>query len=98
MEGLAAWNAGGQQGPIHVPSFTGSNSSMNQNVSPDLVTPLPNAAAQPPLHLVAPTPPTAEDTEAQPAAAVPENDRPAAGTAALVSTLAEINAITKVTN
>lgn len=59
MEGLAAWNAGGRQGPIHVPSFTGSNSSMNQNVSsPDLVTPPPNAATQPPLQLVvAPTPP-----------------------------------------
>ena len=77
-----------------------------QNLSPDLVTPPPpNAAAQPPLHLVPLTPPTAKDTEALPVAAVldnaherPENDRPAAGTGALVSTLAELNAITKVTN
>jgi len=92
MEGLAAWNAGGQQGPIHVPSFAGSNSS--NNVSPDLVTPLPNNAAQPPLHVVPPAPPTAKDTEALPVAAV--NDRPATGTGALVSTLAELNAITKI--
>ena len=37
MEGLAAWNAAGRQGPIHVPSFAGSTSS--NNVSPVLVTP-----------------------------------------------------------
>ena len=37
LEGITAWHAGGQQGPIHVPSFTGSNSS--NNVSPVLVTP-----------------------------------------------------------
>ena len=63
MEGLAAWNAAGRQGPIHVPSFSGSNSTMNQNVSPHLTTPQPNTAAQPPLDLVATTPPTAKDTE-----------------------------------
>ena len=108
MDRLAAWNAAGRQGPIHVPSYAGSNSS---NVSPDLVTPLPNIAAQPPQHLVPPTPPTmkdteallvvavndrpsAGDTEALPVAAV--NDRPAAGTGTLVSTLAELDAITKV--
>ncbi|KAK1609936.1 hypothetical protein QYE76_033609 [Lolium multiflorum] len=34
MEGLAAWNAGGQVGPIHVPSISGSNSSFH--VSPTL--------------------------------------------------------------
>ena len=89
-DGIAAWNAGGQQGPIHVPSFSGSNSNMNQqNLSLDLVTPPPNAAAQPPLHLVAPTPPTVP---------VPENNSLATGTRALVSTLAELDAITKVTN
>ena len=101
MEGLAAWNAAGRQGPIHVPSFAGSNSS--RNVSPDLVTPPPNTAAQQPLHLVPPAPPTAEDTEALPVAAVnahdrPENDRPAVATGALVSTIAELDAITKVAN
>ena len=105
MEGLAAWHAEGRQGPIHVPSFSGSNSTMNQNVSPDLTTPQPNAAAQPPVDLVTMTPPAAKDTEPQPVAAVlhnaperPENDRPAAGTSALVSTVAELDAITQVTN
>ena len=78
---------------------------MNQNVSPDLMTPQPNAAAQLPLNLVATTPPTMKDTKPQPPAAVlhnaterPENDRPAAGTGALVSTVAELDAITQVTN
>ena len=48
MEGLAVWNAGGRQGPINVPSFSGSNSSINVNASPDLVTPPATiAAAQP---------------------------------------------------
>ena len=91
MEGLAAWNAAGRQGPIYVPSVSGSNSTMNQNVSPDLTTPQPNAT----------TPPTAKDSEPQPVAAVlhnatkrPENDRPAAGTDAVVSTFAELDAIT----
>ena len=95
VEGLAAWNAAGRQGPIYVPSVSGSNSIMNQNVSPDLTTPQPNAT----------TPPTAKDTEPQPAAAAlhnatdrPENYRPAAGTGALVSTVAELDAITQVTN
>ena len=78
-----------------MPNFSGSNSTMKQNVSPDLTTPNPNAT----------TPPTAKDTEPQPAAAVlhnaterPENDRPAAGTGAFVSTVAELDTITKVTN
>lgn len=79
MEGLAAWNAAGRKGPIHLPSYTGSNSSQNQEVSPSLVTP------EPPLHTS--TPPSA--------AAL---DRPAAGTGALVSTLAELDALTQVTN
>ena len=49
--------------------------------------------------------PTAKDSEPQPAAAVlhnaterPENDRPAAGTGALVSIVAKLDAITQVTN
>ena len=97
MEGLAAWNAAGRQGAIYVPSVSGSNPIMNQNVSPDLTTPQPNAM----------TPPITKDTEPQPAATVlhnaterPENDRPAAGTGtgALVSTVAELDAITQVTN
>jgi hypothetical protein len=90
MEGLAAWNAAGQRGPIQVPSFTGSNSSMNKQVSPELVTP------QPQLLLVAPTPPAGAVLDSAPER--PENDRPAAGTGALVSTPAELDAITKVTN
>ena len=88
-----------------MPSFSGSNSTMNQNVSPDLTTPQPNAAAQLPLDLLATTPPTAKDTEPQPPAAVlhneperPENDRLAAGTGALVSIVAELDAITQVPN
>ena len=79
-----------------MPSFTSSNSCINQNVSPDLVAPLPNTAAQPPLHLVTLMPHIAEYTEAQPTPAAfdnapkrPENDRPATGTGALVSTLKE---------
>lgn len=89
MEGLAAWNAAGQQGPIYVPSVSGSNSS--HQVSP-LVTPTP------PLHLVASTPPTAEaDRVVVPDNAL-ESERPGAGTDALVSTLAEINAVKKVTH
>ena len=70
-----------------------------------MTTPQPNAAAQPPLDLVATTPPTAKDTEPQPPAAVlhnaperPESDRPAVGTGALVSTFAELDAISQVTN
>ena len=87
MEGLAAWNARGQQGPIHVPSYTGSNSS--NNVSPVLVTPpVPPVVDQ---H----TPRLENNDNAHER---PENDRPAAGTGALVSTLAELNAIDKVTN
>ncbi|KAK1618430.1 hypothetical protein QYE76_023947 [Lolium multiflorum] len=79
MEGLAAWNAGGQVGPIHVPSISGSNSSFH--VSPTVpLHPTPASGLhqtppqlQPPpqLQLVASTPPTA----------------------ALVSTVAEIDAI-----
>ena len=87
MEGLAAWNARGQQGPIHVPSFAGSTSS--NNVSPVLVTP-------PVLPVVDQQTPRPENNDN--AHERPENDRPAAGTGALVSTLAELDAITKVTN
>ena len=91
MEGLAAWNAAGQKGPIPVPSFTGSNSSLNKQVSPELVTP------QPPLLLVTSTPPAAAVLDNAPER--PENnDRPAADTGALASTPAELDAITKVTN
>ena len=87
MEGLAAWNARGQQGPIHVLSFAGSTSS--NNVSPVLPTPpVPPAVEQ---HT--PTPENNDNAHER-----PEIDRPAAGTGALVSTLAEINAIDKVTN
>ena len=71
----------------------------------DLTTLQPNAAVQPPLDLVATMPPTTKDTEPQPPPAVlhnaperPENDRPAVGTGALVSTVAKLDTITKVTN
>ena len=75
MEGIAAWQAGGQQGPIHVLSFAGSTSS--NNVSPVLVTP--------------PVPPVVDQHTPKPenndnAHERSENDRPAAGTGALVST------------
>jgi len=78
VEGITAWHAGGQQGPIYVPSFAGSTSS--NNVSPVLQTqPVPATVEQ---HT-----PTPEN-----------NDRPAAGTGASPSPLAEINAVTKVIN
>jgi len=86
VEGITAWHAGGQRGPIHVPSFTGSNSSNNQ--SPVLQTPLAPLTLQ---HLT----PTPENNDNAPE---PEVDRPAVGTGALVSTLADLNAVTKVTN
>ena len=72
MEGIAVWHAGGRKGPIHVPSFSGSNSTMNQ--SP--VTPTTNAE----LPFVAPTPPLAKDTEAPPPEQLEENVRPVADT------------------
>ena len=107
FEGLTAWNAGGRQGPIHLPSLSGSNSGINVTVSLDLVTPPAVNVGTQPLVLVTPTPPPAKDTnKAQPTATVlreaPEreiadDDRPAAGIRR-VSTLAEIHAITKVTN
>jgi hypothetical protein len=87
MEGLAAWNAAGQQGPIYVPSISGSNSS--HQVSP-LVT------LMPPLHLVASMPPTAEADRVVVPDNAPESEWPGAGTDALVSTLVEINAVKKV--
>ena len=87
MEGLAAWNAAGRQGPIHVPSYAGSTSS--NNVSPVLVTP-----TVPPVVDQHTTRPENNDNAHE----RPENDRPAAGIGALVSTLAELDAITKVTN
>ena len=97
LEGIAAWNARGQQGPIHVPTFTGSNSSRNQPPSPDLVTPQPNAGAQPHLQLDAPPSPTAADDRAAMLDNAPEqleNERPATR----VSTLAELDALKVVTN
>ena len=98
-EGIQAWNAGGRQGPVHVPACTGSNSSRNiRPASPDLLTPEPNAGSQPLLQLDAPDQPAEGDRAATHDDAPPEQpdiDRPAA---ALVSTLAELNAITVVTN
>ena len=74
MEGIATWAAGGHQGSIHVPSFSGSNSTMNQqHRSPDdMVTPPPMAPlVTPALRTVL----------------APEKNTPAAaGTGALVST------------
>lgn len=90
MERLAAWNAAGQKGPIHVPSVSGSNSSFQ--VSPELVTPTP------PLQLVASTPPTVKADRVAVLDNAPENERHGASTDALVSTLAEIDAIKKVTH
>jgi hypothetical protein len=89
MEGLAAWNATGQQGLIYVPSISGNNSS--HQVSP-LVTPTL------PLHLVASTPPTVEADRVAVPDNAPESERPSASIDALVSTLAEINAVKKVTH
>jgi hypothetical protein len=57
-----------------------------------LVTPTP------PLHLVASMPPTAEADRVAVPDNAPESERPGAGTDALVSTLAEINAVKKVTH
>ena len=87
LEGIAAWNARGQQGRIHVPSIT----SRNQPPSLELVTP------QPHLQLDAPPSPTAADDRAAMLDNAPkqlEKERPAA----LVSTLAELDALTVVTN
>jgi len=55
-EGIAAWNATGQVGPIRVPSGGGSNSSFH--VSPDMVTPPATiaAAAPQPMDLEGPLP------------------------------------------
>ena len=81
-------SAAGQRGQIYVPSTGGSNSSINP---PEMVTP------EAPILLVTSTPPSAavlDNAHQQ----VPENDRPAAATGALVSTPAELDAITKVTN
>lgn len=97
-EGISAWNARGQQGPIHVPACTGSNSSRNRPASPELVTPQPNAAGpQPLLQLDAPDQPAEDDRAAMhdDAPEQPKIDRPPA---ALVSTLAELDAIIVVTN
>jgi hypothetical protein len=63
MEGLSSWNVAGRVGPIHVPSFTNSNFSIN--VSLDMVTPPATiAATQPPADLVAPMPPLVKNTKA----------------------------------
>jgi hypothetical protein len=85
VEGFAAWMAGGQQGPIHVPSFSGSNSTMNRSPSDIIVTPPPMAP------LVTPALPTAPGREKKTPAT-------AAGTGARVSTEAELDVVTKVTN
>jgi hypothetical protein len=80
-----------------VPSFTGSNLSINALL--DMVTPLATiAATQPLVDLVTSMPPPAKNTKAQPAVAMLCNapEREAAGTS-LVSMLAELNAITKLT-
>jgi hypothetical protein len=66
-EGLAAWNAAGQRGPLVVPSISGSNSI--QHVSPDVVTPnTANVEAQPAAAPV--PPPTAANTNAHPKVAL----------------------------
>jgi hypothetical protein len=71
-----------------VPSFAGSTSS--NNVSPVLQTPpVPPAVEQ---HT--PTPENNDNAQERLEIA----DRPATGTGAIVSTLAELNAVTKVTN
>jgi hypothetical protein len=80
-EGIAAWNATGQVGPIRVPSGGGSNSSFH--VSPDMVTPPATIAAVQPMDLEGPMPPPVER----------ENDRPVAARA---SPLAELNALTTI--
>ena len=85
VEGISAWYAAGQQGPIHVPSFSGSNSTMNRSPSDIIVTPPPMAP------LVTPALPTAPGREKKTPAT-------AAGTGARVSTEAELDAVTKVTN
>ena len=58
MEGIAAWQAGGQQGPIHVPSFAGSTSS--NNMSPVLVTPPVLPVVSPVMVTPSVPPPTGE--------------------------------------
>ena len=85
VQGITAWHAGGQQGPIHVPSFSGSNSTMNRSPSDIIVTPPPMAP------LVTPALPTAPGREKKTPAT-------AAGTGARVSTEAELDVVTKVTN
>jgi len=82
-EGIAAWKATGQVGPIHVPSSGGSSSSFH--VSPDMVTPPATiaAAAPQPMELEGPMPPPVER----------EIDRPVADR---VSPLDKLNAITEV--
>ena len=85
VEGISAWYAGGQQGPIHVPSFGGSNST---NVSPVMVTPpLPPTVSPDMLPPPVPPRPTKKDN-------APERPSTAAP---LVSTLAELDAVDKVT-
>ncbi|KAK1669224.1 hypothetical protein QYE76_057383 [Lolium multiflorum] len=84
MEGLAAWNAGGQVGPIHVPSISGSNSSFHVSPTVPLHPPPASGLHQtPPLH---PTPQLQPPPQLQLVASTPP-------TAALVSTVAEIDAI-----
>jgi hypothetical protein len=100
MEGITAWNVAGRLGPIRLPSFTCSNSSIN--MSPDIVTsPSANATVQP-VDLVTSMPPSTKNTKARPTMVLYdarewENDKLAANTGR-VSMLAELNAITKETN
>jgi hypothetical protein len=122
-EGLAAWNAAGRQGPLVVPSISGSNSI--KHVSPDMVTPdtanieeaqpaaalvpppaAANTNAHPEVTLV--TPPLADANIEQPIAPVPPPATAKAQPTMLrrkasrrendtdVSTLAKLNAISKV--
>jgi len=88
MEGLAAWNAAGRVGPIQLPSMTGSNSAA-VDVSPDVVT--QPAAANTALLNNAPE----RDFETPPAVIGRVSTFEAADP---VSTLEELNAITKVTS
>lgn len=93
-EGLAKWNAAGGVGPIPVPSVSGSNSS--QHLSPNMVTPPSNPSAQP-LALVSPQPAAAApNTDAQPA--LLQEAREQELTQPRVSTPAELDALTQVSN
>ena len=95
MEGIAAWNAAGRQGSIHVPSYAGSTSSHMVTPPDQVVTPPANTVFEPPLHTM-PQAPRTEAQEPPMQTPMPYNETPA--TVAIVSTLEELNAIDKVTN